>query len=192
PPNVRFVVDDIEDPWAYGDEAGGPVFDYIHSRTMLGSIRDWDGFLKESYRNLRPGGYVELQEYDSFNPASDDGTYTEDSAMYEYQQLLKKAMKNTGTYVDVPGLAERLQAAGFVDIVVRKFKAPVGAWPKKRTMKEHGIFMYESIKTGMEAYGLALFTRVLGMDRSEEHTSELQSRENLVCRLLLEKTKQDF
>src|SRR5690606_40007065 len=26
-----------------------------------------------------------------------------------------------------------------------------------------------------------------GVDRSEEHTSELQSRENLVCRLLLEK-----
>src|SRR5690606_41311004 len=29
-----------------------------------------------------------------------------------------------------------------------------------------------------------------GADRSEEHTSELQSRENLVCRLLLEKKKQ--
>src|SRR5436309_5269902 len=27
--------------------------------------------------------------------------------------------------------------------------------------------------------------------RSEEHTSELQSRENLVCRLLLEKKKND-
>src|SRR3954464_3445408 len=27
--------------------------------------------------------------------------------------------------------------------------------------------------------------------RSEEHTSELQSHDNLVCRLLLEKTKQD-
>src|SRR5690606_39809308 len=32
---------------------------------------------------------------------------------------------------------------------------------------------------------LALFF----VDRSEEHTSELQSRENLVCRLLLEKKK---
>src|SRR6266511_4122630 len=33
--------------------------------------------------------------------------------------------------------------------------------------------------------------RALGRDgRSEEHTSELQSRENLVCRLLLEKKKQ--
>src|SRR5690606_40106596 len=29
----------------------------------------------------------------------------------------------------------------------------------------------------------------LGLERSEEHTSELQSRENLVCRLLLEKKK---
>src|SRR5690606_39850502 len=28
-----------------------------------------------------------------------------------------------------------------------------------------------------------------GNERSEEHTSELQSRENLVCRLLLEKKK---
>src|SRR5690606_40060148 len=31
----------------------------------------------------------------------------------------------------------------------------------------------------------------LGLDRSEEHTSELQSRENLVCRLLLEKKKKN-
>src|SRR5690606_40134821 len=30
-------------------------------------------------------------------------------------------------------------------------------------------------------------TMMLGLGRSEEHTSELQSRENLVCRLLLEK-----
>src|SRR5258707_6092059 len=29
----------------------------------------------------------------------------------------------------------------------------------------------------------------LGQDRSEEHTSELQSRQYLVCRLLLEKKK---
>src|SRR5207302_11280590 len=33
------------------------------------------------------------------------------------------------------------------------------------------------------------FHRRGGLARSEEHTSELQSRENLVCRLLLEKKK---
>src|SRR5690606_40578452 len=34
-----------------------------------------------------------------------------------------------------------------------------------------------------------LLTAVIDIERSEEHTSELQSRENLVCRLLLEKKK---
>src|SRR5436309_15887461 len=33
------------------------------------------------------------------------------------------------------------------------------------------------------------FVRAHAGQRSEEHTSELQSRENLVCRLLLEKKK---
>src|SRR5690606_41723137 len=32
----------------------------------------------------------------------------------------------------------------------------------------------------------------LVQERSEEHTSELQSRENLVCRLLLEKKKENI
>src|SRR3712207_7498547 len=35
-------------------------------------------------------------------------------------------------------------------------------------------------------------TNVGGSSRSEEHTSELQSRQYLVCRLLLEKKKQNF
>src|SRR3712207_6991122 len=37
-----------------------------------------------------------------------------------------------------------------------------------------------------------LFLRLFGLrSRSEEHTSELQSRQYLVCRLLLEKKKQN-
>src|SRR5256885_7612461 len=37
----------------------------------------------------------------------------------------------------------------------------------------------------------AVLDRVTGGERSEEHTSELQSPCNLVCRLLLEKKKTD-
>src|SRR5690606_39955477 len=37
------------------------------------------------------------------------------------------------------------------------------------------------------ADGLGPVLRTYTLSRSEEHTSELQSRENLVCRLLLEK-----
>src|SRR5690554_7786442 len=36
------------------------------------------------------------------------------------------------------------------------------------------------------------FGKILKQDRSEEHTSELQSRPHLVCRLLLEKKKYNY
>src|SRR5206468_11354667 len=42
---------------------------------------------------------------------------------------------------------------------------------------------------GTEAAALGLASRVYEDARSEEHTSELQSRSDLVCRLLLEKKK---
>src|SRR5690606_40234434 len=45
-------------------------------------------------------------------------------------------------------------------------------------------------KSSSQALSHAAFRQHTGMrHRSEEHTSELQSRENLVCRLLLEKKK---
>src|SRR3989454_6893489 len=50
---------------------------------------------------------------------------------------------------------------------------------------------YAILKSGMLSLDLASAKRGMypGMDRSEEHTSELQSPCNLVCRLLLEKKK---
>src|SRR5690606_41706066 len=43
--------------------------------------------------------------------------------------------------------------------------------------------------TGFASFLALLCCEQIRTDRSEEHTSELQSRENLVCRLLLEKKK---
>src|SRR6266511_5312091 len=51
-------------------------------------------------------------------------------------------------------------------------------WPRQRPVLLRGRFRWLG-----SGYGWC------GRRRSEEHTSELQSRENLVCRLLLEKKK---
>src|SRR5690554_6988887 len=67
------------------------------------------------------------------------------------------------------------------------------------------VRFYGLEETGMDLRGLdrhlkmiesykklhAARARKAGISRSEEHTSELQSRPHLVCRLLLEKKKQD-
>ena len=46
-----------------------------------------------------------------------------------------------------------------------------------------------NVMFGGLAWAFIFVFGVLGVRRSEEHTSELQSRTNLVCRLLLEKKK---
>src|SRR5690625_5986508 len=44
--------------------------------------------------------------------------------------------------------------------------------------------------SGRRSFDVFYWTYNIGLVRSEEHTSELQSRGHLVCRLLLEKKKQ--
>src|SRR5690606_17831232 len=50
-------------------------------------------------------------------------------------------------------------------------------------------FNEQSYETAKTKYNEALAVKPNEQHQSEEHTSELQSRENLVCRLLLEKKK---
>jgi len=50
PPNVRFEIDNAEDEWMYGEN----TFDFIHIRTLLGSIKDWDRLYRQAYRALKP------------------------------------------------------------------------------------------------------------------------------------------
>ena len=59
PPNVQFEIDDVEDGWTYQKP-----FDYIHSRYMAGSIRDWRGLISQCYHTLFPGGWVEFDDFD--------------------------------------------------------------------------------------------------------------------------------
>src|SRR5690606_40064919 len=64
-------------------------------------------------------------------------------------------------------------------IFARPSSASFGGAP--RAPRQHGLMTYKLPNTS------ACFMPM----RSEEHTSELQSRENLVCRLLLEKKKKN-
>src|SRR5690606_31039266 len=77
------------------------------------------------------------------------------------------------------GIAEKTTAVKKPLMVLAS--APRKITPKERVTLPVTVFAMEpSVKN---------VTVTLKENRSEEHTSELQSRENLVCRLLLEKKK---
>jgi ubiquinone/menaquinone biosynthesis C-methylase UbiE len=45
-------------------------FDFIHFRGVAQGIAKWPEVLKDAYRCLKPGGYVELSELSSKFPSS--------------------------------------------------------------------------------------------------------------------------
>lgn len=67
PPNVEFQIDDCEDTWTHRFK-----FDYIHVRSMAGSIADWAKLLGQAYAHLKPGGWIEIQEFEVWIRSDDD------------------------------------------------------------------------------------------------------------------------
>src|SRR5690606_40997654 len=78
---------------------------------------------------------------------------------------------------------------------VGTFDTDLGAGKRTRLVLDDQLVCEFGVRRGLPlpapGLGLALtaYSHLDGVTRSEEHTSELQSRENLVCRLLLEKKK---
>src|SRR5690606_41157396 len=69
--------------------------------------------------------------------------------------------------------------------IVALIKSRVKTIQEKCVMRDFCVFMFFNLNP-INNSGATFRSVVL---RSDEHTSELQSRENLVCRLLLEKKK---
>src|SRR5690606_42040707 len=84
------------------------------------------------------------------------------------------------------------RSSDLADVVVLKVQ-PLGG-PRRALEVAQRCGLPVVVSSALEtSVGMAAGVAVaaaIPTDRSEEHTSELQSRENLVCRLLLEKKKQ--
>ncbi|RAH55966.1 TAM domain methyltransferase [Aspergillus piperis CBS 112811] len=162
PPNVKFVVDDVEKDWMES-----APYDYIHCRYMAGSIRDWPRLIQQCYENLKPGGWLELQE--SVNTLySEDESLKADSYMVKMMDGLKEACLKIGQTMDpAPEFEKWVGEAGFGAVHTMKFKLPIGSWPKDARLKECGSFMRVNFVEGVEGFTAALFGDVLGWEQSD-------------------------
>ncbi|KAH0545427.1 hypothetical protein FGG08_000428 [Glutinoglossum americanum] len=162
PPNVNFEVDDAEADWTFPPNH----FDFIHARTMGGSIADMDKLLAQCYKHLKPGGWVEIDEAEAW-AKSDDGSLTPQHAMVIWQGHLDEASTSIGRKLNIADtIKAKIEAAGFEDVKDDIYKCPMGTWPKDKRLKELGLWGALSMLEGLEPYSLALLTRVLKWDRA--------------------------
>ncbi|RPA74047.1 S-adenosyl-L-methionine-dependent methyltransferase [Ascobolus immersus RN42] len=160
PPNVRFEVDDFEEEWVYRR-----TFDFIHGRNLVGTVQDWPRLLQQAYKHLAPGGVLELDETHVTGCHSEDDTCPPGGPVDRYNKALAEAGLKMGRDATVaPRLKQMLEDAGFVDVVEKRIRWPVGMWPKDQHQKQLGAVALEVCNSGVEAYGLAALTRVLGWE----------------------------
>lgn len=196
-PNCRFVVDDVESPWAWGPDM---AFDFIHGRGMVGCISDWSKLFKEVYRNLKPGGYLEMQEYETWIRSDDDPDYKNAPNISTWQTKVDEASMKFGKRLRIAGQVKQMMIdAGFEDVtekilrvsslaylsrlprstsietvcsckhllMICTMQLPIGPWPKDPKQKEIGSFQLLQSLDGVESFTLAIFTRVLGWSAEE-------------------------
>ena len=108
---MKFYVDDVEGDWAYREDE---AFDLIHGRGMVGAIADWKLLFQQIRANLKPGGLVEMQEYEGWLFSSKDFSHTNIS---KWQTLGNEASSKFGKELDMARkLKPLMEECGFVDV----------------------------------------------------------------------------
>lgn len=110
------------------------------------------------FRTTKAGGYVELADVGG-KCYCDDGSSTLETNGYEYNvHLVSKALTSIGRPPATGAKMKKLlEEAGFVDVVVKEVKQPIGPWPKDPALKMIGAMNLLSLESGIEAYSLVSF-----------------------------------
>ncbi|KAF5527280.1 Pyrrolocin cluster transcription factor fsdR [Colletotrichum aenigma] len=162
PPNVKFEIDDVESEWVYDHK-----FDFIFSRYMAASIKDWPKLVRNIHEHLNPNGWAEFQDYDiAF--CSDDGTLTEEHHTTKWCNTLIDACNKIGHDPNPgPKLERWVKDAGFINVVHQSFPIPLGPWPKDPHYKDVGMTNLIHYVEGLEAFSLRAFCAIMGWTKEE-------------------------
>jgi len=114
PPNCKFYVDDVESDWVFQPNE---AFDFIHSRSMCGCISDFDALYRKSYTHLKPGGWVELQEFEAWIWQIDDPESKGIPNITKWLGYIDEASAKIGKRFNVAiEQKQKLINAGFVNV----------------------------------------------------------------------------
>ncbi|KAJ9617191.1 hypothetical protein H2200_000912 [Cladophialophora chaetospira] len=158
PSNLTFEIADADEEWHFRDK-----FDLIHTRIMMDtSLRSWPHFFEEAFRALNPGGWVECQEMD-YNRTSDDNTIPTDSRLRFWEREWTRGMEmiGLGGYCRPDLVMEQMRNAGFINVICRRLKVPIGPWPRDPVLRQAGMFGLVNLLDGIHGISLKIFTGLL-------------------------------
>lgn len=172
PPNLKFEVDDAAEAWTFGEN----TFDFIHLRNMGGSFQDWDHTINQCKVHLKPGAWVEIQDYDceihthkgvNLNARPDQTAENTPPLAYFCEEVSRCSEKIGRPIRVIQTMKERLEKAGFINVQCHKTIWPFGDWPKDKELRELGMYCRQGVIDGIDGFGMQLLTRVAGYSQQE-------------------------
>ncbi|KAL7272144.1 hypothetical protein RUND412_005062 [Rhizina undulata] len=163
PPNLIFEVDDVEEPWPYQDNS----FDFIHLRQMIGGIYDWPKLYRQAFKALKPGGWIEVQDFWP-QMASANDSLPADNVLAKWKADWEEFSDKCGIgYANIlSGMMKELREVGCVEVTEKVIKLPIGRWPKGTHEKELGMYFGQQMIDGVEPVSL-VFKKILGWTNEE-------------------------
>lgn len=162
PLNVFFEIDDAEEEggWTYPDDE----FDLVHFRHMAGAFSNWSEIYREAYRSLKPGGWIEVLDFDSHDKTL-LSYFDQDSDVATWLRLVNTCAKKSGRPRGEAHLQpEVLASAGFVDITVTDKVIPMGIWPEDKEDRKLAKHFLVVQLCGIESICLRGLSEQMGWD----------------------------
>jgi SAM-dependent methyltransferase len=164
PLNVFMEIDDAEEEggWTWADDE----FDMIHFRYMVGAFTDWKYIYTETYKHLKPGGWVEIIDFDDHKAVRE--FFDKDALVPKVLDNIVKAQRISGRAWSVKHLeTESLTEVGFVDVRQTVYDVPMGTWPDDAEEQRIGKHFLIAQLLCAEALCMRPLVQHLGWDPEE-------------------------
>ena len=160
PVNVEFIQGDIRTLLKHDARLRPNLLDFVFSRLLILGMTDWEGYVKDMASLVKPGGWVEMQDFDFVwylhgKPCSGE---------WGWVQAVFKAARRKGLDLNCGvNIEGYMKQAGLVDVQTREFRLPAGTWavderPETRRIGEHSareypMLYYHAIPKMLEEMG---------------------------------------
>jgi SAM-dependent methyltransferase len=164
PENVFFEIDDAEEEggWTFAEDS----FDLIHFRAMMGAFTDWNHIYKEAYKALKPGGWIEVKDFDDHKAMLQ--FFPPGSQFQPWLEAIAEGSRKSGRPRGIKHLEhDSFTEVGFVDVSTEEHNIPMGVWPEDKDAKAIGHLFLIAQLCGVEALCLRMLTEQMGWTLDE-------------------------
>lgn len=148
-------------------------FDFIHIRGMKGAFSNWEGVYTEAYKNLCPGGWIEVVDFDH--------QFKQPGICDTLLKTVYDTAEKIGYPINVDHLQpEMLEAAGFTEVMEFQAQIPLGTWPADERQRAVGKKWLVCAIESVEAICMRLLTKQLGWDAEQVREECKLAKEELL------------